>query len=350
MSNTWDYQFAFVVRESADVPPEFRSAYERLVTSAGRPSFALFTPAVDQSHLLVSRWLPPRLILVCPEALALLSLETDSDRLVAFELSRQDFLGCGLAEFLLDCWFTLYPGEPSGNKVQIRFPSLAFEKYEHLVRFLQDWSVEANEVPLDQRHGAGFLDGLPRTFSRSLEAHPEWGPVAEYLFQPILRFRRKGATNCSNLLLVATPRGVATLSDEYGADHSDYGVDVSFFPLARVSQPEWIESTDKDQAIVQVYLRGRSLEHRLSWRVFRGLKPYALRWIEALNHLLREHAPECLHPEQAREPEPGRDSLAPNCLTQRNGKKENVGAESDTLLRSNAEEEKSESDIPGRKR
>ncbi len=103
MSNTWDYKFAFHVHELGHVPIEFRSMYGRLLRKCGPPIFALSSPAMEDPGFIHSHRLPPRLILLFSEALAVLSLDTRSDGVLSFELCRQDFLGYGLAEFLLNC-------------------------------------------------------------------------------------------------------------------------------------------------------------------------------------------------------------------------------------------------------
>jgi hypothetical protein len=295
MSNTWEYRFAFHVETREDVPVEFRSTYDRLLGTHRSPIFSLFSPAMNDPVFIFSRWLPPRVILVFSESLVVLSLDTRSDQVQEFECSRQELLGYGRAEFLLTCWFTLYPG-PSGEEgAQIRFPSRASEKFEGLAHLVLGWLEgdgedvrpgfsPANAAP---KRGAtpqplSAIPGLPKKFSSLLDTHTEIKPTSEFFFQPAMDHRGKGQRRWPNLLLVTASKGILILTDEHRGGTSEYGLEMTYLPLQRVRLVDWMEPPDSDAASIRVCLKGGNVEMLLSWPVFAGLKSYALRWSRAV--------------------------------------------------------------------
>jgi hypothetical protein len=278
MSNTWDYRFAFHVETPEDVPVEFRSSYDRLLETHSSPMFSLFSPAMNDPVLIFSRWLPPRLILLFAERLVVLSLDTRSDQVEKFECSRQDLLGYGRAEFLLTCWFTLYPGPSGEERMQIRFPSRASEKFEGLAHLLLDWLEGDGEALSNPLQSPPAIPGLPKKFSTFLEAHTEFGPASEFFFQPTMDHRGKGQRRWPNLLLVTASKGIVVLTDERRGGTSEYGIEMTYLPLRLVRLVDWMEPPNSGAASIRVYLKGGKVEMVLSWPVFAGLKSYALRW------------------------------------------------------------------------
>ena len=287
MSNTWDYRFAFPVQEPGDVPSEFRSMYDRRLGECGSPVFGLFSPAMEDPGFILSHWLPPKLILLFPKSLSLLSLDTRSDQVLTFELSRNDFLGYGLAEFLLNCWFTLYPGPAADGGVQIRFPSRASQHYVELAHFLLDWSNGEDAAIQSRRQSPQGIPGLPPKFSNFLEAHPEYGPALEFFFQPNTELRKRPEEEWAALLLLVTPSSIVALTDRYRGRCSPYGIEMTYLPIKRVTSVDWTESRDGPHAAIEVCLKGAKTQLRVSWPIRSGLKPYAVRWIQAVESQTR---------------------------------------------------------------
>ncbi len=284
MSHTWDYKFAFYVETTLDVPPEFRNAYDRLVASYGPPDFALFSPALEEYRFWISSWLPPRMILLFPESLVLLSLETQSDQVSSFEWSHDDLLGYGEADYLLNCWFTLYPSHSGDGGVRVRFPARASDKFMCLAHVIHQWL---------EREGDSFnnllqlpmpIPGLPSKFLSFIEAHSEMGQPSEFFFQPAMEHRGKGYRRWANLLLIVGMNGIFVLADECRGGSVDYGLDMTYLPLHRVRKVDWMEQEGHPPSI-RIYLKGGMGELALSWPVFTGLKAYALRWSKVTNSL-----------------------------------------------------------------
>jgi len=299
MSNTWEYRFAFHIETREDVPIEFRSAYERLLETHRSPIFSLFSPAMNDPVFIFSRWLPPRLIVLFSECLVVLSLDTRSDQVEKFECSRQELLGYGGAEFLLTCWFTLYPGPSRKEGMQIRFPSRASEKFETLARLLLDWLEGDGEDAAPGlspaiaalKGGAApqpflAIPGLPKKFSSFLDSHTEFGPASEFFFQPAMDHRGKGQRRWPNLLLVAASKGIVALTDERRGGTSEYGIEMTYLPLRRVRLVDWMEPSGGGPASIRLCVKGAKVEMLLSWPVFGGLKSYALRWSKGVESLV----------------------------------------------------------------
>jgi hypothetical protein len=307
MSNTWDYRFAFHVETPKDVPGEFRSAYDRLLDTRSIPIFSLFSPAMNDPVFIFSRWLPPRLILMFSESLVVLSLDTRSDQVQEFDCSRQDLLAYGWAEFLLTCWFSFYPGPSGEERLQIRFPSRASQKFEGLAWLLLDWLEGEGEVatPVFSLANAApslrtwqapkgsptpqlssTIPGLPKKVSSFLEAHPEFGPASDFFFQPAMDHRGKGQKRWPNLLLATASKGIVVLTDERQGATSEYGLEMTYLPLRRVCLVDWMEPSGGRAASIRVCLKGRKVEMVLSWPVFGGLKSYALRWSRGIESMV----------------------------------------------------------------
>lgn len=287
MSNTWEYRFAFRVEGRNDVPPEFRTAYERLGEANGRPIYGLFTPPIKEHAFIVSRWIPPKLILVFQERSALLALDCNSNQVHAFEQRRRDFLGFGLAEFLLNCWFTLYAGDPAQRQVEVRFPARAAQHYGELTRLLLNWCNGKEEIDGQEPSSLRKLSGLPSKFTSFLHAHPELGTVFEFFFQPAMGVRKSHQKAFSNLLLMMTSRGIFALGDQYRNECSEYGIEMTCLPSSRIKTAEWIESANGQQAVIEISMHGAAVRWRISWPVNVGLRPYALRWIQAVNAAIK---------------------------------------------------------------
>jgi len=298
MSNTWDYRFAFRVERRDDVPAEFRGAYDRLVGTCGQPMFELFSPATEDPGFIFSHWFPPKLILIFSESLALLSLDPRSDQSQILELSRRDFLGYSLGEFLLKCWFTLYPGPSADGGLQIRFPSRAAQHYVELARFLLNWSGRGDEAVGNSLQPSRVIPGLPAKFSSFLESHAEFGPVSEFFFQPATELRKKRDERWANILLLITRDSIVALTDQYRGECSQYGIEMTHLPLRRVRSAGWTDPHDGCQPAITVCLQGAKTEQRLSWAVYSGLKPYALRWVDAVESAVKAFRREYSHPEE----------------------------------------------------
>ncbi len=287
MSNTWDYRFAFQIDGPPDVPEEFRRAYENVVESEGGPLFSLFTPAMEQGGALTSDGLPPKLILVFRDSLAVLSLETQSEHVSTFKWKIEDLLGYGLGNFLLSSWLALYPGNLPKDRLQIQFPPQALTYYQDLFRFLLCWSEGVTESTLGRRRDScRSIAGLPPKFSAFLESYPELGEVSEFFIQPAIQLYKDRPGRWANLLLTAGPHRIIALSDRYREYPSEYGGELRFFPLSCVKSVDWTDLGAGYSAAIRVDVQGVSLASRFSWPVFSGLRPYGLRWTREVEFLL----------------------------------------------------------------
>ncbi len=282
MINAWDCRSVFRAETRDEVPPEFRNVYDRLVGASGPPAFGLFTPIVEERAFVISQWTPPRLILVFRESLALLSLDTRSDLVITYELRRDDFLGYGLAEFLLDRWFTIYHRDFPGGK-KIHFPSTEKYYYAELARFLVGWSRREGHVAQYLSQTSLPIQGMPAKLVGWLESHPELGVVTEYFFQPAIEPRRPRQASFSNLLLITTSEGIVALREHFPHNPRKFGIEMTFLPRGCVKSADWIEPANHKHAVIEISIHGALARLRMPWRVFAGLRPYALRWIRAVN-------------------------------------------------------------------
>ena len=313
MSNTWDYRFAFPVERRHDVPGEFRGADDRLVGTCGLPMFGLFSPATEDPGFIFSHWLPPKLILIFSESLALLSLNPRSDQSQIFELSCLDLLCYSLGEFLLKCWFTLYPGTSADGGLQIRFPSRASPHYVELSRILLNWSERGGDAVENSLQASRAIPGLPPKFSSFLESHAGFGPVSELFFQPAPELRKERDERWANILLLMTRDSIVALTDQYRGECSQYGIEMTHLPLRRVRSAGWTEPHDGRQPAITVCLQGARTEQRLSWAAYSGLKPYARRWVDAVESAVKAFRREYSHPEEPIE-QRGHHSSPCTCL------------------------------------
>ena len=311
MSNAWDCKFAFYIKAMDDVPREFQDAHRRLVEACGRPAFAVFSPAIEVGRFLFSHWLPPRLILLFPDYLMVLSLETRSNQVQTLDWSSEELLGYGQAEFEADCWFTLYPRASSDQGVQIRFPSQAAGKFTELGRLLRKWLEPQDETLTNLVQFP--LPGLPKKLMNFLEAHDECRPLSEFLFQPAMDHRGTQRQRWPNLLMLATISGIVVLTDVNRGKPCEFGIEMTYLPIQRVRLVDWMEPRDGRRASMRVCLKGKNGESVLSWPVYPGLKPYALRWSTVVNSMAAARATPKSHSETVllHGEEDGADSAAP---------------------------------------
>jgi len=198
MSNMWDYRFAFRIEKRDDVPVGFRNVYGNFLELAGLALYGLFSPAAEDSRSLFSWRVPSRLILMFAERIVVLSLDRHSNQVQTFELNRHDFLGYGLADFLLNCWFTVYRTVTPDSGLPIQFSSRASHLYAALARLLVGWTESKADRNMDAR--VTRVHGLPLKFANYLQTHDEFGPTNEFFFQPAVDLRKtrgdRGAISC----------------------------------------------------------------------------------------------------------------------------------------------------------
>jgi hypothetical protein len=292
MSNTWEYRHAFRVQAFEDVPPEFRSAYRNLAEEEGDLILSFFSPALREGHFPMSRWTPPRLWVIFPSSLALLSLDQKSDGVTSFMLLKEDFLGFGCREFLLDCCFSVYPGISEGEPIEVHFPSRAEEKYQDLAKVFVGWVDKQGRISAWPGHPntGNLLAGLPAKFTRLIERHPEFGNVMEMFFQPRMVLGRRRGGEWPNLSLLLTSEAVVVLTDQYRERWSEYGAEYLYFPLTCVKLVEWVETEGTDRGGIRIHLEGANRHTSICWNVFRGLKPYALRWLRSVGLSIKANA------------------------------------------------------------
>jgi len=291
VSNTWDYRFAFRVEDRNDISAEFRSAYERLGKAHGRPVYSLFTPSVKQHTSIVSRWIPPRLILVFQDKIAVLSLDSHSNQTHVFELCRNDFLGFGIGEFLLNCWFKICAGDETQRHIEIRFPSSAVHHYWDLTRLLLDWCSGDGEPNGNEVQSLSPIKGLLAKFASFLDSHTELGAISEFFFQPAMESRTRRGQSFANLLLLLTSRGIFALVDQYRGARSEYGVEMTYLPSRRLRTVEWIECADGQGGAIEISMHGVTTTLRACWPVHSSLRPYACRWIRAVESAIKASGP-----------------------------------------------------------
>lgn len=286
MINAWNCKSVFCAITRDEVPTEFRIVYDRLKGASGPPSFGLFTPIVKERVFLTTHWDPPRLILLFRDSLALLSLDTRSDLVITNELSRDEFLGFGLTEFLLERWLTIYHRDfPKGKK--IRFPSTEKYYWTEISHFLARWSRRETQDFPNLSEAELPIQGLPVKFTGWLESHSEFGVTTEYFFQPATEPHKLGQESFSNLLLVTTTRGIVALREHSPHNPRKFGIEMTFLPRARVKSADWIEPVSSKHAVIELSVQGALGRSRMAWSVFAGLRPYALRWIRTVNPAAR---------------------------------------------------------------
>jgi hypothetical protein len=290
VSNTWDYRFAFRVEDGDDLPTEFRSAYDRMEKVNGHAVYGLFTPSVKEHAFIVSRWIPPRLILLFQGSIAVLSLDSHSNQAHIFEVCRNDFLGFGIAEFLLNCWFKLCPGDETQRHIKIRFPSRAVQHYWELTRLLLGWCSGKEEAG-NAVQRPNPVAGVPAKFASFLESHTELGAISEFFYQPAMESRTRRGQSFANLLLLLTSRGIFALADQYHSARSEYGIEMTYLPSSRLRTAEWIEPANGQSGAIQISMHGVTSRSRASWPVYLGLQSYALRWIRAVDSEIKGSAP-----------------------------------------------------------
>lgn len=290
VSNTWDYRFAYRLEELTDVPPEFRNSFLATCRSRGRPSWALFLPAMQIFSLRVPGQIPPRVVLMFSDSLALLSLDPEQDRVLSFTVDRAGFLGYGLGEFLLQCWITVYGGIQGEGTARIRFPSYCMDKYEQLAKLLFGWCQvkPAPEPPTEPTvtNRKTLLRELPPQFSGFLRHHAEFGKVSHHFLQTPAGPPSRTKSQWPTLLLALTPTGILALSDEYAGRPCEWGLEATVLPLRSLARAEWVEEAGSRPPAVRVHFRGAHQPASFTWRVFGGLRPDGVSWVQAVNSFL----------------------------------------------------------------
>ena len=222
----------------------------------------------------------------------MLSLDSHSNQTCSFEACRNDFLGFGIAEFLLNCWFKLCAGDETQRHMEIRFPSRAVQHYWELTRLLLDWSNGNKEPSGNEVQSFGPINGLPAKFASFLHAHAELGTISEFFFQPAMESHTRRGQSFANFLLLLTSRGIFALADQYRSGRSEYGIEMTHYPSSRLRTVEWTEPANVWSGAIEISMHGVTARSRASWPVHAGLQPYALRWIRAVDSAIKTPAPE----------------------------------------------------------
>jgi hypothetical protein len=257
----------------------------------GHAVYGLFTPSVKEHTFVVSRWIPPRLILVFRESIAVLSLDSHCNQTHTFEVCRNDFLGIGIAEFLLNCWFKLGLGDETQRHIEIRFPSRAVRHYWELTRLLLDWCSGKEEAKNTVRRSNPVVGVPPPKFASFMVVHTELGAISEFFYQPSMESRTRRGQSFPNLLLLLTTRGIFALADRYRGGRSEYGIEMTYLPSSQLGTVEWIESANVQSGAIEISMQGVTARSRTFWPVHSGLQPYALRWIRAVDSAIKTSAP-----------------------------------------------------------
>lgn len=291
MSNTWEYRFAFKIGSRQDVPEEFLNIYDEMVHSHGPVISGLFTPALEEGGRLLARWVPPKLILLFKDVLTVLALDIRSNQVLASSWRQEEFLGYGMADFMLRCWFSIYPGEAQEPRTVVAYPSTAVTKFEEFASELLHWCSQGLSVPGENTRGLADLEGLPMTFGGFLRAHLGLDEHTACFFQPTIQHHKKLNKGIwPNLLMLSNSARIVILSDQRGMNVSLFGMEMTYLPLAHVTSVGWTPGTDIQASSIYVNLQSTSNHLRLSWHVFEGLQPYAISWVRTVENTIQAHA------------------------------------------------------------
>lgn len=281
---TSEFLYAFQIKFLEDIPEAFQAEYEKSCDTHGIPVVAFFSPAIfwPTARSVVNA--PPKVILLFTDALHIITA-TKSRGAVLLEVPRSRLLAYGIAEFVLDCWFTLYYGPDASATTIIPFPARATGFYRGLSRRLWAWSSQNKEQCFVRPAPLGFfLSGrLPRKFSHFLQNHPEIRLRPQRFLQPALVMPRSHHPFWPNLLLGLTDDKLVVLCDQYDGYTSKSGLEATVLPLRTVKRITWINRRILRQAriAIDVERHGRSL--RFSWPTSPRLRTAAMNWIERAN-------------------------------------------------------------------
>lgn len=224
---------------------------------------------------------PPRIILLFPDVLQVLAVASESTAAVILEVKRSRFFAHGIAEFMLDCWFTLYYADAS-VATRLTFPARATECYRWLSQSLWTWSARDAEGCAMRSPSLSFfpLHRWPHKFTHFLQDHPEIDLWPQSFLQTALSVSRSHTPFWPNLLLGFTDDKIVVLCDQYDGYPSKYGLEATFLPLAAVKHVTWIERTIRRQASIAIDVERQGQHIRFAWPTSPQLKHAAQNWIE----------------------------------------------------------------------
>lgn len=281
---TSEFRYAFPVKSPEDIPGDFQEEYQKSCGTHGIPLIAFFSPAIFWPTARSVVDAPAKVILLFTDALHMITV-TKSRGAVLLEVPRSRLLAYGIAEFVLDCWFTLYYGPDASATTIIPFPARAVGFYRGLSRRLWAWSSQNKEQCFVRPAPLGFfLSGrLPRKFSHFLQNHPEIRLRPQSFLQPALVMPRNHHPFWPNLLLGLTDDKLVVLCDQYDGYTSKGGLEATVLPLRTVKQITWTNRRILRQARIAIDVErdGRSL--RFSWPTSPRSRTAAMNWIERAN-------------------------------------------------------------------
>jgi hypothetical protein len=292
-SNPWVYQHAFRIRFPEDVPPEFRDEYGKSCNQQGLPIMAFFSPAVCPLAADSMAASPPRIILLFPDVLQVLAVANESTAAVILEVKRSRFFAHGIAEFMLDCWFTMYYSADAPASARFAFPVRAAEFYRCLSQFLWTWSTRGAERYDMRAETLSFcrFGRWPHKFSHFLQNHPEINLRPQSFRQTALSVSKSHTPFWPNLLLGSGDDKIVVLCDQYDGYPSKYGLEATFLPLGVVNHVTWIERTIRRQASIAIDVEQQDRKIQFFWPACPQLKSNALNWIEWTNSILTQARP-----------------------------------------------------------
>jgi hypothetical protein len=278
---TSEFRYAFQIKCLEDMPEDFQEEYQKSCDTNGIPLVAFFSPAICWQTARSVVDAPPKVLLLFPDAVHMITA-TKSRGAVLLEVARSRLLAYGIAEFVLDCWFTLYYGPEASATTIIPFPARAAGFYRGLSRRLWAWSSQNKEQCFVRPAPLGFfLSGrFPRKFSHFLQNHPEIRLRPQSFLQPALVMSKSHHPFWPNLLLGLTDDKLVVLCDQYDGYPSKCGLEATILPLRTVKRITWIDRRILRQAriAIDVERHGRSL--RFSWPTSPRLRTAAMNWIE----------------------------------------------------------------------
>jgi uncharacterized protein len=169
---------------------------------------------------------PPTIILLFPDVLQVLTVASESTAAVIFEVERSRFFAHGIAEFMLDCWCTLYYADAAAA-ARLASPARAAECYRWLSQSLWTWSARDAERCAMRSPSLSFfpLHRWPHKFSHFLQDHPEIDLWPQSFLQTALSVSRTHTPFWPNLLLGFTDDKIVVLCDQYDGCPSKYGLE-----------------------------------------------------------------------------------------------------------------------------
>ena len=277
---------AVVIKSAEDIPQECRAEFRRSCGKHGTPILAFFSSAIARSIIDCA----PRVVLLFGDVMHVITPSNETRGTTTLEVLRSRVLGYGIAEFVLDDWFTLYYGVQASTVAMIPFGGCAAGLYCQLGRSLWAWLERGNGESHARRSvlSFGLPARLPLRFTEFLQSHPEIRLGPDSVFQLGLAVSRSHRPFWPSLLLAISGSRLVVISDQYDDYPSASGVEATCLSLHAVNRVAWIDRSILRHAriAIDVEQQGRSLQ--FSWPASPQFESTALNWIEWANSILMQ--------------------------------------------------------------